>query len=535
MAGDVSYPQVALLLNLSADTVDRSPAPKSVSASGNAQIATVLGEPWCTFDGAGDSLSVPYSTDFNVVQGDFTIEFDIVLSADSGVNGDGVRSACVMCANIPASGTSASVYELSIKGSASVTGTGVDFAMTDAAGARKRVTADFSFAKNTPYQVAIVRQADVGVDVYVGGTKLTKQVDTLALNSAALGTTYPLRIGTTGYTNYLNFLNGAVRRLRITKSARYTAAYTPGASDFLAHAGEVAGVIKDVTGTPCARTVRLVRRDTGALLASTVSDASTGAYRLAAPALDEVQRIVLDDAPGTLYNDLIDRVIRPDAPMAYTRPSAAAADATWLDAAAYTRPAAGSADAAWAPDAPVITIAATVPVVASASLAHGVSVSLAASVPVAAAMALEHTAIDVEISITAAVPVAAGVAAAHGIAGTAVAQVPISAALSAAHGVAMAVAAAVPVAAAMDVLIDRYELRGEVRLSGVLVNRRVRAYLRSSGALVAEGDTVAGKFALHAGFAPAEHYITPIDLADTATDWLPPTANRITSVLASDT
>lgn len=80
----------------------------------------------------------------------------------------------------------------------------------------------------------------------------------------------------------------------------------------------------------------------------------------------------------------------------------------------------------------------------------------------------------------------------------------------------------------------RYELRGEVREGGVLVNRRVRAYLRSTGALVGEADTVVGKFNVPATSA-AEHYITPIDLSEFAADWLPPTANRIVPVLAFDT
>ena len=73
--------------------------------------------------------------------------------------------------------------------------------------------------------------------------------------------------------------------------------------------GEVSGVIRDDTGALCARTVRIVNRSTGALIASTTSSASTGAYVLPTPTLDEVQRIVLDDSGGTLYNDIIDRVI----------------------------------------------------------------------------------------------------------------------------------------------------------------------------------------------------------------------------------
>ena len=95
-------------------------------------------------------------------------------------------------------------------------------------------------------------------------------------------------------------------------------------------------------------------------------------------------------------------------------------------------------------------------------------------------------------------------------------------------------AGAVPVVGACSAVHLRYELRGEVRVGGVLVNRRVRAYLRDTGALVSQGDTTAGRFALPAGFDEAEHYVVPIDLAPGATDWLPPAANRIVSVLAMD-
>jgi hypothetical protein len=70
----------------------------------------------------------------------------------------------------------------------------------------------------------------------------------------------------------------------------------------------VSGVILDDAGNPCARTVRAVRRFDGYPVSETVSDATTGAYSLPCT-VDEVQRLVLDDEAGTLYNDLIDRVI----------------------------------------------------------------------------------------------------------------------------------------------------------------------------------------------------------------------------------
>lgn len=124
---------------------------------------------------------------------------------------------------------------------------------------------------------------------------------------------------------------------------------------------------------------------------------------------------------------------------------------------------------------------------------------------------------------------------AHGVAGAGVATFGVAAASAGAHGVAGAGAAAIHIAISGVAVHQRYELRGEVRLGGVLVNRRVRAYARDTGALLGEADTVAGKFRVHAGFAEAECYATPIDLSPGATDWLPPTANRILAVLASDT
>jgi hypothetical protein len=72
---------------------------------------------------------------------------------------------------------------------------------------------------------------------------------------------------------------------------------------------EVSGIITDDGGNPVSRIVRLYRRDTGALLGETESDEITGNYLIETVYEGEVQRIVLDDDTGVLYNDLIDRVI----------------------------------------------------------------------------------------------------------------------------------------------------------------------------------------------------------------------------------
>lgn len=104
----------------------------------------------------------------------------------------------------------------------------------------------------------------------------------------------------TGHLDRIEILKGAVR---------HTAAFTPETSTFLPYAGQVSGVIRDSTGAACARTVRAFRRDTGALVSSTTSDAGTGAYSMNLPTLDELNIVAYDDAAGTFQNDIIHRVI----------------------------------------------------------------------------------------------------------------------------------------------------------------------------------------------------------------------------------
>jgi len=104
----------------------------------------------------------------------------------------------------------------------------------------------------------------------------------------------------------------------------------------------------------------------------------------------------------------------------------------------------------------------------------------------------------------------------------------------AAHGIGGVAAIELGFSAAGSAAVIRYELTGEVRKDGILVDRLVRSYRRDTGELVGEQMTVSGKFKLHAGFVLREHYIIPIDPADDATDWLPPTTNRVNPVLAQD-
>lgn len=132
------------------------------------------------------------------------------------------------------------------------------------------------------------------------------------------------------------------------------------------------------------------------------------------------------------------------------------------------------------------------------------------------------------------VDVSATGAGAHGVAGAGAGAIGISAAGTAVHGVAGSGVASIAIGVDGTGEILRYELTGEVRFQGVLVNRLVRAYRRDTGELVGEMPTVAGRFKLHTGFAAREHYIVPIDPDELAEDYTPPIANRVLSVLAQD-
>lgn len=65
--------------------------------------------------------------------------------------------------------------------------------------------------------------------------------------------------------------------------------------------------IKDAAGAAAQRTVRLYNRATGELMASGTSD-TNGDFELFTLTNSPVQRVVLDDDAGPVYNDLIDRV-----------------------------------------------------------------------------------------------------------------------------------------------------------------------------------------------------------------------------------
>jgi hypothetical protein len=255
---DPDYASVSLLLpmdgtNGSTTFVDRSPTPKTVTAVGNAQISTAqsqFGGASGYFDGDGDWLTVPHSSDFDFGSGNFTVELWAYQTAYQGFYN-----------TLIARWGSPNIWILYVSGGAvsflpSANGTGNDGFGMGVGG----------FTLNTWHHIAVVRSGSQ-ITVYrdgIGGTPGSFPGSLFTASSAlVIGTNLG---GPTGRS-----AQGYIDDVRITKGvARYTANFTPPTrSGFSA------------PGLP------------------------VGAYEITTAHTGECNVVCLDDAAGTVYNDLI--------------------------------------------------------------------------------------------------------------------------------------------------------------------------------------------------------------------------------------
>ncbi len=297
MAGDIYYGNCVLRLhcdgiNNSTTFTDESPVPKAGTVAGDAKISTTrpkFGTGAGEFDGTGDYVQFANSNDFYFANGDFTISGWFETDTITGVH------AIIGYANGSAANSNYS-FQIAINGST--------LSASLCSGSTAYSPTKSGVAIGTKHHWALERYGN-NLTIYldgVGGTPV--DVTGVTANNPSSSV---LQVGQVqGYYPW----DGAIDEIDIVKGvARYKGNFTPPAAALLDGMGQVSGTVRDDTGALCARTVRIYRRDTGALIGSTTSDASLGTYTINCPTLDEVQRIVLDDSGGTLYNDIIDRVI----------------------------------------------------------------------------------------------------------------------------------------------------------------------------------------------------------------------------------
>jgi len=287
---DPYYNNVSLLLPMFGDNngttfTDYSPTPKTITRYGNTKTVTAESKYYGSsgyFDGTGDYLSLG---DIHLDGSDWTVELWVRLST--------IATTLTLLSQY----NSAAAYRTMLD-----VRSGKLNVFNGSAGS---VISATTMTVDQWHHVAYVHDSEANdCHMYLDGKLYGTHTTFVApYSTTTLAATYLYR-GTPS-----DSFSGHIQDLRITKGiARYTADFTPPLH--LYNTYSVSGTITDDTGSPCARTVRLYDRATGAFIAETTSDASTGAYDFSDTFSDaEVQRIVLDDTAGTTYNDLIDRVI----------------------------------------------------------------------------------------------------------------------------------------------------------------------------------------------------------------------------------
>jgi len=204
---DGDFDNVSLLLkgegtNGSTTILDSSSNNLSVTAVDNAQISTAVNTPFGTgdgvlaFDGTGDYLTIPSSTDFEFGTGDFTIEFWLwpITNTDYWILGKGDEAT--------QAGSSFSFYN----------GGAWEFYTSGGGVSVPRPL----LTTGTWQHIAAVRNLGI-ITIYKNGISVSSaSIGTSAINSTPSSA---LKIGMYSVAGY----NGYISNLRITKGvARYT-------------------------------------------------------------------------------------------------------------------------------------------------------------------------------------------------------------------------------------------------------------------------------------------------------------------------
>lgn len=258
------------------------------------------------FNGTSSMLTLASSADWNFGTGDFTIEAWVYVTGNAAVNGGSIRDGMIFAVG----SSSRYTIDFGVGGNATTTGAGVWCSNGIGAGA----FGNTAVPKNTWVHIAASRSAGV-LRLFQDGVK-TKEVAV----AIALGSTEPAYIGGGPVSAYPDYFPGRISDLRVTKGVgRYTANFTPLTAHHLTvnditppteafptAATYVAGTVLDDTSAPAARRVFAYSRASGAFLASTISDAGTGAFTMAVP--EQCFVVCLDQDAGVKNAIVFDRI-----------------------------------------------------------------------------------------------------------------------------------------------------------------------------------------------------------------------------------
>jgi len=231
-SGDIYFNSCSLLLhfdsiNSSGSFIDNSLNNFAITSSGGAGLSTSqykFGGASAYFDGSGDYLTTPLSSNLQFGTGDFTIEcwnYMIArINSDpaifSNYNSYTIGALSLFAGHGAASTTS---YQVAINGAAFPTIQGG------------------TIAYNTWVHLAVVRNSGT-IKLYVNGTSVGTPYST-AVTLNGVGSLF--YIGSTGDSLATGYINGYIDEVRITKGvARYTSNFTPQSFAFPNSAAQIA-------------------------------------------------------------------------------------------------------------------------------------------------------------------------------------------------------------------------------------------------------------------------------------------------------
>ena len=226
--GDPSFGNVSLLLhgdgiNGSTTFTDSSPAPKTITAAGNAGVSTAqsrFGGASMYFNGSGSYLSTPADASLDVGLGDFTVETWYYV-------GSATADQSILSINRPAVSAGADLAMGIHHFGALLSGKVRAFIYSGAE--QYGVDSSGALMANTWYHLAFVRNGGV-LSLYLNGVLQSSAGANVAPNTPTTG--WSLFVGRFADSSP-RYVNGYIDDLRITKGiARYTANFTPPAEAF---------------------------------------------------------------------------------------------------------------------------------------------------------------------------------------------------------------------------------------------------------------------------------------------------------------
>lgn len=190
---------------------DSSLSPKTVTANGNAQISTAqykFGSASGLFDGSGDYLSVPHSTDFEFGIGDF--------SADTWVRFAATGLSVIIGKYVDANNFFYPLYYNS-------TESRLYLRCFTSGSARADYYCTFNPSLNTWYHIEVCRSGSSCL-MFVNG--ILQTVTTLTAFNGNVNFTNGLNVGCADPTSFA--MNGSIDETRLSKGiARHTTDFTP--------------------------------------------------------------------------------------------------------------------------------------------------------------------------------------------------------------------------------------------------------------------------------------------------------------------